>query len=137
MYGKEIKKAREINGASQLQVAVATKMPQSTISWIELDKGIPNIQQCVQLAQFYEISVDDLIGLSDYKISDEKSLSQQTNKPLSNFDKEFKEILNDSYFMQTAKIFKSIKPELRALTLGYIIGILQKNGINTDKILGY
>ena len=44
MYGQEIKKARDIKGATQLQVSKATGLPQNTISWIELDKGIPNIQ---------------------------------------------------------------------------------------------
>ena len=62
MYGKEIKNARIENGLTQTQVAKATGLPQNTISWIELDKGIPNIQQCVILADFYGISVDELIG---------------------------------------------------------------------------
>ena len=62
MYGKEIKSARTINGVTQTQVAKATGLPQNTISWIELDKGIPNIYQCVVLADYYGISVDELIG---------------------------------------------------------------------------
>ncbi|MDE5655035.1 MAG: helix-turn-helix domain-containing protein, partial [Clostridia bacterium] len=55
MYGKEIKNARIENGLTQTQVAKETGLPQNTISWIELDKGRPNIQQCVILADFYGI----------------------------------------------------------------------------------
>lgn len=62
MYGEEIKNIRKTQGVTQLQVSKATGIPQNTISWIELDKGIPNIQQCVQLADYYGVSLDELIG---------------------------------------------------------------------------
>lgn len=67
MYGTEIKNARMTNGATQTQVAKATGLPQNTISWIELNKGIPNIQQCVILADFYGITLDELIGRDVYE----------------------------------------------------------------------
>ena len=62
MYGKEIKNMRLSFGVTQTQVAKATGLPQNTISWIELDKGIPNIQQCVILADYFGVSIDELIG---------------------------------------------------------------------------
>lgn len=62
MYGKEIKMARLSMGVTQSQVAKDTGLPQNTLSWIELDKGLPNIQQCVLLADYYGISLDELIG---------------------------------------------------------------------------
>ncbi len=67
MYGKEIKNARTTIGVTQIQVAKATGLPQNTISWIELDKGLPNIQQCVKLADFYNITLDELIGRNGTK----------------------------------------------------------------------
>ena len=62
MYGKEIKEIRKSFNYTQAEVAKATGIPQNTISWIELDKGLPNIQQCVLLADFYGIPLDELIG---------------------------------------------------------------------------
>ena len=62
MYGKEINEIRVASGKKQTEVAKATGLPQNTISWRELDKGVPNIQQCVILADYYGISVDELIG---------------------------------------------------------------------------
>lgn len=62
MYGNEIKNARIASGYTQTQVAKATGLPQNTISWIELNKGIPNISQCVTLADFYGITLDELVG---------------------------------------------------------------------------
>ncbi len=62
MFGNEIKKNRLERGLTQTELSKATKLPQNTISWIENNKGIANIQQCVILADFYGITVDELIG---------------------------------------------------------------------------
>ena len=62
MFGNEIKNNRIALGYTQMEVAKATGIPQNTISWIEKNKGIANIQQCALLADFYNISIDELIG---------------------------------------------------------------------------
>ncbi len=62
MYGEEIKNARKMRGLTQKQVEAATGIPQETLSWIENNKGIANIHQCVLLAEFNGITVDELIG---------------------------------------------------------------------------
>lgn len=62
MFGEEIRQFRIERNITQAQVSNATGIPQNTISWIENDKGIPNIYQCKLLADFYGISIDDLIG---------------------------------------------------------------------------
>ena len=69
MYGKEIKAVRKILHYTQTEVSCGTGLPQATISWIESDKGIPNIQQCVLLANFYGITIDELIGQDINKIN--------------------------------------------------------------------
>ena len=61
MFGNEIKNARIEHGLTQSDLAKAINLPQSTISWIESDKGIPNIYQCKLLADFYGITIDELI----------------------------------------------------------------------------
>ena len=62
MYGNEIKRIRVERSLTQTQVSKATGLPQNTISWIESDKGIANIQQCILLADYYDISLDELVG---------------------------------------------------------------------------
>lgn len=62
MFGSEIKKIRIQHGLTQTELAKATGMPQNTISWIESDKGIANIAQCKTLADYYGITIDELIG---------------------------------------------------------------------------
>ncbi|MBQ9113922.1 MAG: helix-turn-helix transcriptional regulator [Clostridia bacterium] len=62
MYGEQIKNWRKQHNLSQDKLSKATGIPQKTISWIESNEGIENIQQCVILADFYGISLDELIG---------------------------------------------------------------------------
>ncbi len=62
MYNEEIKATRLEKGITQVQLSKATGIPQNTISWIENSNGTPNIEQCVKLADFYEITIDELIG---------------------------------------------------------------------------
>jgi len=71
MFGKEIKNTRKQFNYTQVEVSKGTGIPQNTLSWIELDKGLANIQQCVLLADFYGISLDELIG-RDTNIKDNK-----------------------------------------------------------------
>lgn len=140
MFGKEIKKAREIKGATQLQVSKATGLPQNTISWIELDKGIPNIQQCTLLAKFYGCTLDELVGLSDndsFEYAQKDSAPTKMQPQAVAFAKDFGDMFTDKNYIELSKLYKAITPELRALTLGYIIGILQRNNVDTVKIIGY
>lgn len=62
MYGYEIKARRKAHNISQVELSKATGIPQKTISWIESDQGVENIQQCIILADYYGISIDELVG---------------------------------------------------------------------------
>lgn len=62
MYGKKIKEWRKNSNLTQMEIAKKTNIPQNTISWIESEKGIPSIEHCVILADYYGITVDELIG---------------------------------------------------------------------------
>ncbi|MGN0813189.1 MAG: helix-turn-helix transcriptional regulator [Candidatus Coproplasma sp.] len=65
-FGEALKYQREINGYSQSSLAKATGLKQQMISWWEANKGLPNIDFCVQLANFYGITLEELLGLEDY-----------------------------------------------------------------------
>ena len=61
-YGQALKYQREINGYTQSALAKATGLKQQMISWWEAGKGLPNIDFCVTLADFYGITLDELVG---------------------------------------------------------------------------
>jgi transcriptional regulator with XRE-family HTH domain len=61
-YGEALKEQRKTYGYTQNQIAKATKIPQQTISAYENNTNIPNIDFCVILADFYGITLDELVG---------------------------------------------------------------------------
>jgi len=48
-----------------MELALETKISKSAISFWELGERIPNAQAIITLAQFFNVSSDYLLGLSD------------------------------------------------------------------------
>ncbi len=61
-YGEALKYQREEAGLSQLELSAKTGISHQNISRWENGKVLPNIDFCVKLANFYGISLDELIG---------------------------------------------------------------------------
>lgn len=60
-YGEALKYQRESAGLSQLELANKTGISHQNINRWEKGEVLPNIDFCVKLADFYEISLDELI----------------------------------------------------------------------------
>ena len=65
-YGEALKYQREINGYSQSELSRLTGLTQASISYWESNKKSPNIEACEILADFYGISLDELVGRDSY-----------------------------------------------------------------------
>ena len=61
-YGEEMKTQRQVHGFSQRELAKATGIKQQNISRWENGLAIPSIENCEILADFYGITIDELIG---------------------------------------------------------------------------
>ncbi len=60
--GRSLKEQRELANLTQGELARQTGLTQAAISRWEDDLRIPSIENCIKLADFYKISLDDLIG---------------------------------------------------------------------------
>ena len=139
-YGEALKDMRENKGYSQNALAKMTGIAQPKICYYEKGHHAPPIDFCIQLAQFYGCTLDELVGLYD---NDTGKYEQNNSSPTKipshaiTFAKDFGDILTDKNYIEMSKLYKAITPELRALILGYVIGILQRNNVDTVKIIGY
>lgn len=59
--GKALKEMRLENEITQKQLAEKTKISQQAISNWENNQRTPNILECIILADFYKISLDELV----------------------------------------------------------------------------
>ena len=62
IYGNSFKYQREASGLTQSGLAKAVGISQQKISYYESGKHEPPITDCVILADFYGITIDELIG---------------------------------------------------------------------------
>lgn len=69
MLAKQLKKLREANGKSQQEVCNALNIEQSTLANYENGKRIPKIDILINIASYYNVSIDYLLGLTDSKSS--------------------------------------------------------------------
>lgn len=61
-YGKTLKEHREAYGYTQSELAKRTGIKQPNISAWENNLYAPSIDFCIILADFYNISLDELVG---------------------------------------------------------------------------
>lgn len=60
--GEALKYQREANGISQNALAKETGISQPKISYFESNVHLPLIDDCIKLADFYGITLDELVG---------------------------------------------------------------------------
>ena len=137
-FGENLKEIRLYKNYTQKDVEKGTGISTQNLSRWERDEVIPNIDFCKQLAIFYELTLDELVGISDAPHEEKTApLPTKLNNRQISFIKEYSEVMDDENYINMSKLYKNITPTLRALTLGYIVGLLQNNGVDTKEILGY
>ncbi len=66
-YGQIFKEYRTEKKLSQRDLAQATGISQQAISFWEQDKRTPNMDDCIKLADFYGVTLDELVGRTPKK----------------------------------------------------------------------
>lgn len=75
MLGEKLIEFRKIKGYSQQEVADLIDVSRQTISNWESNQGAPTIEKAKQLAELYQISLDDLVGSDVEVMTKHKSIS--------------------------------------------------------------
>lgn len=87
-----IRTLREDKDLRQLDVAKATGIDQKTLSNYETGKTNPDSFAIIRLADFFNVSTDYLLGVSDYSIASPAQLIEKIDKIESELD-EIKEFI--------------------------------------------
>ena len=61
-YGEILKDIRLSKGKTLIDVEKATGISNANLSRWECDKNLPNIDFCVKLADYYGVTLDELVG---------------------------------------------------------------------------
>lgn len=116
--GERLKKIRIQNGITQEELSLQLYLTRQTISKWETGKSLPDIENLILLCQFYNISLDDLVGLSSLSYSKENI--QKNNKR-----REFFNLLT-----RNSKVFLGSVATIIILLYSY--SLIQQHNINTS-----
>lgn len=110
MIGKQLKFLRELKRKSQQEVCSTLNIEQSTLANYENDKRVPKIDILIKLAEYYNVSVDCLLGL----------------KKMNSFGN------CDNYFYEEGLANWNIKNKSEELGLSYT-DVLERTGIDRER----
>ena len=81
MYGDRLEKLRIAKGLTRKEVASILRIHESTYGKYELNKREPDFKMTIGLADFYNVSIDYLLGRSDEPWPKPSSSTQGTAVP--------------------------------------------------------
>ena len=85
-YNNRIRQLREDRDLRQIDVAEKTGIDQITLSNYETGKTNPDSYAIIKLAQFYGVSCDYLLGVTEYNILDLKDFADELKKISTRID---------------------------------------------------
>ena len=81
LFGKKLAKARKDAGYTQVTASKELGIPSSTIANWEIGRTQPDLESIGKMADFYEVSVDWLLGTKgqnfSYKAANSKTFEQR------------------------------------------------------------
>lgn len=89
--GQKIAELRKLNHYSQEELATQMKVSRQTISKWETDMSLPDIERIMELSQFFQVSLNELLQVDDEKTIHHDELQALFNQMVviqENYDKE-------------------------------------------------
>lgn len=78
--GDRIKKLREENGLMQQDVCNTLDIEQSTLANYENNRRVPKTDILIKIANYYGVSLDSLVGMTDNRFNSYKGCLKDLNK---------------------------------------------------------
>lgn len=127
----KLKQLREERNISQSQLGEIIGAARSTICQYEAGKREPDLETLIKLADYFQVSVDYLIG------HDNAIMKRPYSELAENFIKEFQELFSEERFRNVAKLYKRMDFFQRDAIFTLILGYARGKNINTFDITGY
>lgn len=115
---------RKQNNLSQEQVAQIIGVSKQAYGHYEREERELGYDMLCKLADYYNVSVDYLIG-HDSSLLAERSMSDIAE----NFIREYGELFSDETFQSYVRLYKLMDARQRIFVLGMIVGWLKEQGI--------
>ncbi len=118
-------------GDSAYSLEMKAGLPISTVAAWKKEKFKPSADAVVKVAQYYNVSTDYLLCLTDNPTS--SKYDSQQNPFLST---NLAELSHEQRFVEIAKMYKALPNDKREQIYGVVQGVLIGTGLDVNKILG-
>lgn len=115
----KLKQLREERNISQSQLGEIIGAARSTICQYEAGKREPDLETLIKLADYFQVSVDYLIG------HDNAIMKRPYSEIAENFIKEFQELFSEERFIKIARTYKKLDDKQRD---AFLLAILMYAG---------
>lgn len=99
MFGEQIKNLRTLKGLNQVELAKFLGVTKQSVSNWENENIMPSIDMLIKIAEFFNVTTDYLLGLSEKRTLNTEGL---TDLQISHIQ----EIINDIISLKTDKSYK-------------------------------
>lgn len=124
-----LKQLRTENDVSQSDIAKLLDVTRQAYSRYERGDREPDLEMLCKLADYFNVSVDYLIG------HESKSIIDRTDSAIAeNFIREFGNLFSDETFQSYIKLYKLMDTRQRIFVLGMIVGWLKDQGISVKNL---
>ncbi len=120
-FSLKLKELRESKGLSQAKLAHDLNVSVGCVGMWESTKQIPPATRLIEIADFFEVSVDELLG-------------RETEKSLRAYDQHE---LTDRQQVDLLKMYKLLTEIQKAQVFGYVLALLEEAGVNVKSVLGH
>jgi transcriptional regulator with XRE-family HTH domain len=133
-----LKQLRKQNKFTQKEIAAQLGVSVQCYQGYEAGYRQPTPEMLCKLADIFEVSVDYLLG---HEILPNKNTALLNKDGVTdvalNYIKEFETIINEKRFRDFSKLYRAMNDLQKVYMLAYIVGYLNKSGVNTVPIVGY
>ena len=67
IFSKRLKEIRQLKTETQKEIARKIGISERQFSILESDKSVPTVETLIKLCEYFQVSADYLLGLSDIK----------------------------------------------------------------------
>ena len=129
---------RKQNGLTQKDIASQLNVTTQCYQGYETGYRQPTPEMLCKLADVFEVSVDYLLGRETQPNKNTALVNKDGITDVAkNFIKEFQDVLSEKRFRDLAKLYRAMNDLQKVYMIAYMIGYLNKAGVNTTNIVGY
>lgn len=121
---KNLKKLRLSQNLTTTELGKIIGCSNPTITHYERGDREPSIDMLCKLADFFDVTVDYLIGHNTALVSCSSSVNV--------FAEKYGELCSDKYFCAYAELHKLMNESQKIFTLGMIVGYLREQGVSVS-----